>query len=225
MFCCARIGCPAVTWPITGIATTFMAGTSRSSRSTSSARGLLGSRRTYPFFARADRWLCTVELLVSPRACPISRTDGGYPWASAYRCTNVKISRWRRVRPFPMATPPKEPDGPRRAPANGCVREYSIETPNWQTLVRKKCHQTYRSSLEGGDEPRAGTDAQGACRRSCAYNTVRRGLAMAAIPDRGTGGFDRRASGVETFPGSAFYLADRPSSDSVEGRRAQSVGW
>src|SRR5574337_1602224 len=87
---------------MTGTGITFLVGTSRSSLRTSRARGLLGSRRRYPFRSRAARWLCTVELLVRPNACPISRTEGGYPWASAYRCTNVRISRWRRVRPLPM---------------------------------------------------------------------------------------------------------------------------
>ena len=65
---------------------------------TSSARGLVASRRIRPALSSFARCACTVDGEVSPTAVPISRTVGGYPWPSTWVFTNSKISfcRWDR---------------------------------------------------------------------------------------------------------------------------------
>jgi len=70
---------PAATLPTSGrppgFTTDFIASVARSS--SSSARGLDGSRRSTPTFSRFARWACTVEDEASPTALPMSRTVGG----------------------------------------------------------------------------------------------------------------------------------------------------
>ena len=76
MFSSARIGAPAATWPTSGRPEGRTALLARST-STSSARGLEGSRLTTPRLSSFARWACTVEDECSPTALPISRTVGG----------------------------------------------------------------------------------------------------------------------------------------------------
>src|SRR5215472_1384832 len=82
-----------------------------------------------PFFSRAVKWLWTVELLVSPSAAPISRTDGGYPRCCMLFITYPRISRCRFVSPFPTFRPPR----PRLDHRD---RDYSTERSSTQTGVR-----------------------------------------------------------------------------------------
>ena len=72
----ARIGWPAVTRPTTGTTMVRFSCVWLPS-STSMARGLVGSRRMYPFSSSRVMWPWTVELELRPMASPISRTDGG----------------------------------------------------------------------------------------------------------------------------------------------------
>ncbi len=74
----ARIGVPAATRPSSGTSRTPVRGEVTPPVSTTSmALGLEGSRRRWPSFTSADRWLWTVEGELRPSAAPISRTDGG----------------------------------------------------------------------------------------------------------------------------------------------------
>src|SRR6185312_15021578 len=104
----ATTGEPAATWPTSGstVAPTGAAGTASTTGArrerppsiTSSARGLVASRRMSPRLSSFARCACTVDGEVRPTAWPISRTVGGYPLASTWVFTKSRISfcRWDR---------------------------------------------------------------------------------------------------------------------------------
>src|SRR5438093_4540287 len=76
----------------------------------------------------------------------------------------------------------------------------------------------------GADEPGCQTNDQGARRRSRPYDSLSRGLAMAAVAERGVERPNSGAGGLEARPRTTFDLADRPASDLVEAGSAQRLG-
>src|SRR3954469_8717364 len=123
MFSSARMGEPAATWPTSGSpfgrTTDLTASVARSS--SSSARGLDGSRRRRPTFSRFDRCACTVEDDARPTALPMPRTVRGEPYLAEYFLMKSKISCWRLVRSMvgPLLTSRDERSG------GTCVRQGS----------------------------------------------------------------------------------------------------
>ena len=83
-FSSASRGPPAAIWPSSGsLGNSATAVWTLFSRPTSSsALGLVGSRRSSPARSRFARWAWTVDGEARPTAPPISRTVGGYPCRS-----------------------------------------------------------------------------------------------------------------------------------------------
>src|SRR3954453_3836905 len=145
MFSSARIGWPAATAPTSGrpvgrtsdrtlstASSTVLATAVDALSSSSSARGLDGSRRSRPSFSRLARCACTVDDEARPTALPMSRTVGGYPCLAEYRLMKSKISCWRLVRstgsPFAARVTIEHVFVTVARPLDGCKRRVAAAT-------------------------------------------------------------------------------------------------